>query len=59
MNKKNQVVRVPKYGPGETTMYCPTDRRYTVWKFTEDDALVCIRCSRKVTRAEATGGMGR
>lgn len=46
-------VRYPK--PGETVMFCPTNRRYTVWRFTEDDALVCTECTRRMTRAEATG----
>jgi len=47
--------RAPRPGLGETVMFCPVNRRYTLWKFTEDDALVCVKCGMKVTRAEATG----
>lgn len=47
--------RKPKAGPGQTLMYCPTNRRYTIWRFTDDDALVCMECSMKVTRKAATG----
>ena len=49
--------RAPRPGLGETVMFCPVNRRYTLWKFTEDDALVCVKCGMKVTRAEATGRM--
>jgi hypothetical protein len=53
--RKGKMKRAPYPKPGETVMFCPTNRRYTVWRFTEDLTLVCTECSRRITFAEATG----
>jgi len=43
-------MRHPHPAPGQTLMFCPTCRRFTLWDFTPDDRLRCTGCTREEER---------